>query len=145
MSTVPSFKDRWDRGWYGPFPFTSEGVAMHAPSKSGVYQIRDPAGVVVYIGIATKSELAPGEGRGGWETEGTTSVQKRLRAHVRGGGNKAIARLRAVGKLQGFTFVYHLCDGESASQIESFVLVHHRPGFNGKTEWACLPPSIAYH
>jgi len=143
--SVPSFTDHWFRGWYGPFPFTDEGVKMHAPSKSGVYQVRDRSGAVLYIGISTKSQLKAGEERGEWETEGSSSIQSRLKRHVTGRGNKTLAQLRTLGRLDGMTFVYHLCDGESARQIESFVTVNNKPSCNDKTERAMLPHSIMVH
>lgn len=141
MTTMPSFKDRWDRGWYGPFPFTLHGVALHAPRRSGVYQIRDAAGHVVYVGISTTSQVR-GREQERWETPGASNVYRRLRAHVTGKGNEVVAELHALGALGGFTFAYHLCDGESAREIESFLTVHHKPPFNSRTEYAKLPPSI---
>jgi hypothetical protein len=138
MDALPNFKDHWHRGWFGPFPFTLEGVKLHAPRRSGVYQIRNAAGVIVYVGISTKSQVRNRKPEQ-WETPGASNVYQRLRAHVQGRGNEVVAQLRTLGALGGYTFAYHLCDGESAAQIESYLTVHHKPPYNDKTEYKyCL-------
>jgi excinuclease UvrABC nuclease subunit len=117
------YKDKFFRSWMGPFPFTEAQVRVNAPSQSGVYQILY-LGDLAYIGIST------------------TSIFNRLLKHVRGNGNWAAARRMDP---RGYQFVYYLCDGASAKEIESHMTVNHKPPFNVKTEYQNYIDNILLH
>jgi len=117
------YQDKYFRTWMGPFPFTESAVGQHAPTSSGVYQILYQ-GQVVYIGISTGS------------------IRDRLRKHVKGHGNWAAARRSAAA---GYEFVYFLCDGKTAKQIESHVIAGEKPPFNVKPEYAHYIDNITVH
>jgi hypothetical protein len=117
------YRDKFFRVWQGPFSFTDQSVRQHAPAKCGVYQLLY-LGQVVYIGIST------------------TSVLSRLTKHVRGIGNWAAARRSGA---QGYEFVYFLCDGKSAQQIESHVISTEKPPFNVKPEYKNYIDNITVH
>lgn len=116
------YRDKYFRTWTGPFPFTDSAV-VQAPAAPGVYQILY-LGEVVYIGIST------------------TSIRSRLQKHVAGRGNWAAA-MRA--NADGYTFVYFLCDGQSAQQIESHVVTTEKPPFNVKPEYKHFIDNITVH
>jgi hypothetical protein len=116
------YQDKFFRVWQGPFPFTEQSV-RNAPATSGVYQLlylRE----VVYIGIST------------------TSILGRLTKHVTGIGNWAAAK-RAGAK--DYEFVYFLCDGKTAAQIESHVIATDKPPFNVKPEYKNFIDNIFVH
>lgn len=122
------YRDDYGRTWEGPYPFTSEMIAAHAPREFGVYQILYPVGLydqVAYIGIATGD-----------------TIHGRLMKHRRSVGNWALARL---GATSDFTFVFYRCDGLTAKQIESHVVSTTKPPFNVKPEYKHFIPSIAVH
>ena len=116
------YKDKFFREWNGPFPFTATEVAK-APAASGVYQLLFQ-GSVVYIGIST------------------ASIRNRLVKHVSGHGNWAAAR-RTVPT--GYTFVYFLCDPQTARQIESHVITTNKPPFNVQPEYKNFITNITVH
>lgn len=116
------------RKWTGPHPFSPDSINQNAPLAFGVYQVLAAQGAaiqVAYIGIATGD-----------------TIRGRLRKHVLDRGNWALGRL---GDPAGFSFIYHLCDSESARQIESYVVTHAKPPFNVRPELQNLIPSIAVH
>lgn len=117
------YQDKYFRNWTGPFPFTEWDVGQHAPPSSGVYQILYQ-GQVVYIGIST------------------SSIRDRLKKHVTGHGNWAAARRSAAA---GYEFVYFLCDGKTARQIESNVVTIEKPPFNVKPEYKHFIENITVH
>jgi excinuclease UvrABC nuclease subunit len=117
------YVDKYSRTWIGPFPFTESAVEQNAPTSSGVYQIL-LQGQVVYIGIST------------------TSIRDRLRKHVKGHGNWAAARRSPAA---GYEFVYFLCDGKTAKQIESNVITLEKPPYNVKPEYKNFIESITVH
>lgn len=119
------YTDKFGRSWEGPYPFTlAEVTKLGAQLKqSGVYQIlymREP----VYIGVSD------------------VSMFTRLRNHASGTGND-LAALRIGAKF--YEFVYWLCDGETARQIESHVTVEDKPGFNRKIEYINYIANITVH
>ena len=107
----------------GPFPFTEAAVRTHAPATCGVYQLLYLR-QVVYIGIST------------------SSIRSRLEKHVKGHGNWAAARRT---NASGYEFVYFLCDGHSAQQIESHVVTNEKPPFNVKPEYKHYIDNITIH
>ena len=116
------YQDKYFRTWTGPFAFTESAVVL-APASSGVYQILYQ-GQVVYIGISSGS------------------IRDRLKKHVRGHGNWAAARRSAAA---GYEFVYFLCDGETAKQIESNVVTLEKPPYNVKPEYKNFIDNITVH
>jgi excinuclease UvrABC nuclease subunit len=122
------YTDDYGRSWHGPYPFTHAAVAAHAPNRMGVYQIMysDVSGAqVAYIGIATGD-----------------TIHGRLRKHLTGSGNWALAQL---GDPTKFQFVYYECDELTAKQIESHVITMKKPPFNTKPEYKHFIHSIAVH
>ncbi|MCU0226577.1 MAG: hypothetical protein MUF01_02970 [Bryobacterales bacterium] len=124
------FQDKYFRSWEGPYPFTDAEVTRVATahtrkggSSTGVYQILQGS-QVMYVGIST------------------SSIFDRLKKHVRGHGNWAFAHKVAPGS---FHFVYFLCDGLSAKQIESKVTADEKPPFNVKTEYKNYISNITVH
>lgn len=117
------YTDKYFRIWTGPFPFTEASVKQNVPATSGVYQILY-LGEVAYIGISV------------------SSIRDRLRKHVTGIGNWAAARRVDT---QGYEFVYFLCDGTSARQIESHVVTNEKPPFNVKPEYKHYIDNITVH
>jgi predicted GIY-YIG superfamily endonuclease len=117
------YQDKFFRTWTGPFPFNESAVEQHAQASSGVYQILYQ-GEVVYIGIST------------------SSIRDRLKKHVRGHGNWAAARRSSAA---GYEFVYFLCDGKTAKQIESNVVTLEKPPYNVKPEYKNFIDNITVH
>ena len=117
------YTDKYFRIWTGPFPFNEASVKQNVPTTSGVYQILY-LGEVVYIGISV------------------SSILDRLRKHVTGIGNWAAARRVDA---QGYEFVFFLCDGTSARQIESHVVLNEKPPFNVKPEYKHYIDNITVH
>jgi predicted GIY-YIG superfamily endonuclease len=117
------YQDRSFRTWTGPFPFSEPAIRRNAPSSCGVYQILY-LGQPVYIGISDNS------------------IRSRLQKHARGLGNWATARRTNVA---GYEFVYFLCDGHTAKQIESHVLTSNKPSFNVKPEYKHYIDNITVH
>ena len=117
------YHDKFFRAWQGPFAFTEAAVAQHAPASCGVYQILY-IGQVVYIGIST------------------CSIRGRLEKHVKGHGNWAAARRSTA---EGYQFVFFLCDGATAQQIESHVITNEKPPFNVKPEYKHYIDNITVH
>jgi excinuclease UvrABC nuclease subunit len=117
------YTDKYFRIWTGPFPFNLDSVRRNVPDTSGVYQIlymRE----VVYIGISV------------------SSILDRLTKHATGHGNWAAAhRINA----RHYEFVYFLCDGQSAQQIESHVIATEKPPFNVKNEYKHYIDNITVH
>lgn len=122
------YTDDYGRQWQGPYPFTKASVATNAPKGLGVYQVLYGGGTteqVAYIGIATGD-----------------TILGRLTKHVTGKGNRLLARLGDPAK---FSFVFWVCDMESARQIESHVITTSKPPFNTRPEFRDFIPSIAVH
>jgi hypothetical protein len=107
----------------GPFAFTEPAVTQNAPAGSGVYQILY-LGKPAYIGISDNS------------------IRSRLVKHVKGIGNWAAARRV---DMNGYQFVYFLCDGQTAKQIESYVVTNDKPPFNVKPEYKHYIDNITVH
>jgi hypothetical protein len=120
---MSNYTDKYFRTWNGPFAFTESAIALNAPKQSGVYQILFNR-QVAYIGIATGS------------------VYDRLKKHVKGLGNWALARRTSPA---GYEFVYFLCDGTTAKQIESHVVLNEKPPFNVKPEYKNFIENITVH
>jgi predicted GIY-YIG superfamily endonuclease len=120
------FRDNYGREWQGPLPFTSEGIDLleeKSHMKSGLYQILCKS-QLAYIGVSS------------------VSVFDRLRSHLKGTGNKRVARRRSS---DFYEFACWFCDGKTARQIESHVLVEEKPGFNQKTEYKNYILNITVH
>lgn len=117
------FIDKFHRTWNGPFPFTEGSIIQNAPGGSGVYQIFYQ-GEPVYIGISG------------------SSIKRRLARHMTGIGNWAAARR---SDLDGYRFVYFLCDGQTAKQIESHVVTAYKPPFNVRPELKHYIDNITVH
>ena len=119
------YLDKFGRSWEGPFAFNPAEVTRLRTqlTQSGVYQIlylRE----TVYIGVSD------------------VSIYSRLSSHAGGTGNK-LASYRIGAK--DYEFVYWLCDGETARQIESHVTVEDKPGFNKKIEYINYIANITVH
>jgi hypothetical protein len=122
------YNDDSGRRWQGPHPFNPAEIRLHAPTRTGVYQILYMGGgteQVAYIGIATGD-----------------TIRGRLTKHATGRGNWALARL---GDPTRFTFVYWECDAVSAKQVESHVVTTKKPPFNTRPEYRDFIPSVAVH
>ena len=117
------YRDKYFRDWTGPFPFTIASVVQNAPAASGVYQLLYN-GQVAYIGIATNS------------------IRSRVEKHVKGHGNWAAARRTDHA---GYAFVFFLCDGTTAKQIESNVITNEKPPYNVKPEYKNYIDNITVH
>ncbi len=72
----------------------------------------------------------------------SVSLYERLRRHVSGAGNNLASR-RADSEF--YEFVYWLCDGKTAQEIESHVTVDEKPGFNQKIEYINYIANITVH
>jgi hypothetical protein len=72
----------------------------------------------------------------------SVSVIDRLRSHLRRTGNKMMAR-RTTSDF--YEFACWFCDGKIAKQIESYVTVEDKPGFNQKTEYKNYIWNITNH
>jgi excinuclease UvrABC nuclease subunit len=122
------YLDEYARAWQGPYDFTLASITMYAPNRFGVYQLiyaGDSGDQVAYIGVATGD-----------------TIRGRLRKHVTGAGNWALAQL---GDPSKFRFVYYECDALSAQQIESHVITTAKPPFNTRPEYRNFIPSISVH
>lgn len=122
------YRDAFGRSWSGPFPFSAEAIAQHAPRASGVYEVLAGSGAsaqVAYVGIATGD-----------------TIRGRLQKHVSARGNWGLGRL---GDPTQFAFVFYECDTRTAQQIESYIVTHAKPPFNTRPELRHLIPSIAVH
>jgi hypothetical protein len=120
------FRDKYGREWQGPLPFTPEGIDFleeKSRLKSGLYQILYKS-QLAYIGVSS------------------VSVFDRLRSHLRRTGNKMMAR-RTTSDF--YEFACWFCDGKIAKQIESYVTVEDKPGFNQKTEYKNYIWNITIH
>jgi excinuclease UvrABC nuclease subunit len=117
------YRDKFFRNWAGPFPFNDAAIIRNAPASSGVYQLLY-LGQPAYIGISGDS------------------IRGRLSKHVKGLGNWAAAR-RA--DLNGYQFVYFVCDVQTAKQIESHVVTNEKPPFNVKPEYKNYIDNITVH
>jgi hypothetical protein len=87
---LKDYYDKYGRLWNGPYPFTRDAVAQHAPEAQGLYQVLYQDGadfVVAYIGIATLDN----------------TIRKRLMAHISGRSNWALGTLTDPAK---FSFVF---------------------------------------
>jgi hypothetical protein len=119
------YRDKYFREWFGPVPFNFAEIMRLSPElkRSGLYQILY-RGKPVYIGVSS------------------VSIFDRLKRHVTGAGNE---RASQGAGARDYAFVYWFCDGDSARQIESHVLIENKPGFNMKTEYINYVVNITVH
>ena len=129
---MAEFVDEFYRTWSGPYPFSSEAIQVHAPEETGVYQVLRVAesGLNrVYVGIVAAES-------------GDRTIKGRLLEHFNGTGNSELARRRGEHDL---AFAFCRCDGMTARQLESHMLVHGMPEFNKRRERTNYIPNITVH